>query len=277
MLPNCVIIGAMKCGTTSLHSYLNQHPDIFMSSEKELSFFGPQERWSRGVAWYESQFPDCGKTVYGESSTIYAAFPQYTDVPQRMASVIPAAKLVYLVRDPIDRIVSEYRYRYWRRWESRPFREAVTAPGPNTYVDRSSYWMQLERFLACFDASQIHVVDAHALREKRAETLATIFEFLGVAPFDSRSFARNHNESAHHYRRKRAAMTAVSIMDRVLGRELSKAVRRRTPEPLLRRIGTPVPVPQIDDGLHAWLVERLEFDCRRLRAFSGLRFPSWQL
>jgi hypothetical protein len=277
MLPNCVIIGAMKCGTTSLHYYLDLHPDIFMSREKELSFFGREERWSRGVGWYESQFPDHGATVYGESSPVYTAYPEFENVPERMASIIPSAKLVYLVRDPIARIVSEYRFRCSRRWETRTFGEAVMAPGVNTYIDRSSYWMQLERFLPYFDASQIHVVDADALRKERTDTLAALFRFLGVGAFASPSFARTHLESARNYRRKRPAMIAVSMMNRVLGRELSLAVRRRAPELLLKRLGAPVPMPEIDDTLRAWLIERLQPDAQRFRASTGLRFPSWQL
>jgi hypothetical protein len=277
MLPNCVIIGAAKCGTTSLHYYLGQHPDIFMSLEKELFFFAAEERWSRGVAWYESQFPDRGKKVYGEATTHYAAYPQYENVPERMASVIPAAKLIYLVRDPIARIVSEYQYRCWRGLENRPFREAVSAPAPNLYIDRSLYAMQLERFLPHFQESQIHVVDADALRNDRAETLARIFRFLEVADFDSPSFAQLRNETLRHIRPNRPSEVVVSGMNKVLGRQLSRAVRRRVPESFLRRVGVPIPAPRVEDELHVRLIERLQRDTDRLRALTGLRFPGWQL
>ena len=77
MLPDFIIIGAMKCGTTSLHHYLSLHPDISVSRRKELDFFVAEENWARGLAWYESQFPDKGK-VRGEASPKYTFNPRWT-------------------------------------------------------------------------------------------------------------------------------------------------------------------------------------------------------
>ena len=79
MLPNLIVIGAAKCGTTSLHEYLNEHPEISMSSEKELYFFVEEKNLGKGLAWYESQF-DPSAPVRGESSPGYSAFPLYRGV-----------------------------------------------------------------------------------------------------------------------------------------------------------------------------------------------------
>lgn len=103
MRPNLVVIGAAKCGTTSLHEYLNAHPQIAMSREKELDFFVAEKNWSRGLDWYEAQFEDA--PIRGESSVSYAAFPEYQGVPERIVRALPDARVIYLVRDPVERVV----------------------------------------------------------------------------------------------------------------------------------------------------------------------------
>ena len=107
MLPNVLVVGAAKCGTTSLHEYLDRHPEIAMAREKELDFFVEQKNWSRGVDWYERQF--AAAPVRGESSPSYTAYPRYRGVPERIRRIVPDAKLVYLVRDPVERALDVRR------------------------------------------------------------------------------------------------------------------------------------------------------------------------
>src|ERR671915_544163 len=98
MLPNLIVIGAMKSGTTSLHNYLSLHPEIFMTEVKEPSFFTLEGNWWRGREWYEAQFPVAAK-IRGESSPDYTKHPRHAGAPERMHAMIPDAKLVYLLRD----------------------------------------------------------------------------------------------------------------------------------------------------------------------------------
>ncbi|MBW1859762.1 MAG: sulfotransferase domain-containing protein, partial [Deltaproteobacteria bacterium] len=100
-------IGALKCGTTSLHYYLGLHPEISMSREKELYFFVKECNWNKGIDWYRSNFSGESK-IHGESTPIYTAYPVYVGVAERMHGVVPGTKLIYVVRDPIDRLVSHY-------------------------------------------------------------------------------------------------------------------------------------------------------------------------
>src|SRR5579859_6236482 len=106
MLPNLIIIGAPKAGTTSLHRYLELHPQVFMASEKELRYFW-RDDWRERRAWYESRF-DSDAPVRGEATPAYAAYPHRPNVPERMHELVPQAKLVYLVRDPIERLLSHW-------------------------------------------------------------------------------------------------------------------------------------------------------------------------
>src|SRR5919106_4193832 len=98
-LPTFVIIGAQKCGTTALHSYLSRHPEVSMSRPKELDFFVEGANWEKGVDWYRSRFDGAAK-ARGESSPNYTAHPMLAGVPERMAELVPDAKLIFMVRDP---------------------------------------------------------------------------------------------------------------------------------------------------------------------------------
>ena len=103
LLPNFVVIGAMRSGSTSLYKYLQAHPDVFMP-RKEIHFF--DVKWDRGIAWYHTRFEGyAGQTAIGEATPTYLADPVALD---RMAATIPDARLVAVLRDPIDRAYSHY-------------------------------------------------------------------------------------------------------------------------------------------------------------------------
>ena len=110
--PNLFVIGAMKSGTTTLHEYLGSHPEICMSDRKEPGYFVEEYGWSNGVDWYLRQFSGDGKEKYlGESTTDYTKLPRFKGVARRIAEFNPGAKIMYLLRDPIERTISHY---WWR-------------------------------------------------------------------------------------------------------------------------------------------------------------------
>jgi hypothetical protein len=178
-LPNLIVIGAMKSGTSSLHYYLDAHPDIAMARVKELNFFSLDRIWAKGIDWYAKQF-DPGSRIRGESSPSYSKFPHVPAVPERMATIVPDAKLIYLVRDPIDRAVSHYLHVSESGRDDRKLNEALSQFERNPYLDCSSYSMQLDRYLGYFPPSRILVVQSEALKTGREETLRRIFRFLSV-------------------------------------------------------------------------------------------------
>ena len=209
MLPNLIVIGAAKCGTTSLHEYLDEHPQIAMSREKELHFFVDRKNWNRGLAWYEAQF-DASAPVRGESSPGYSAYPLYEGVAERMAATIPEAKLVYLVRDPVERVVSHYTHRTVNWPEMGTLEEALADPHVREWlVTPSRYWLQLEQYLEHFQPEQILVVDSDELRA----SLPRIFELAGVDPsFRSPGFERAHNAGTGRTKRNRAGEAVSTLL-----------------------------------------------------------------
>ncbi len=276
-LPNVIIIGAGKCGTTSLHTYLNLHPAIAMTREKELHFFADPRVWSRGLSWYASQF-DARAAARGEASVKYTAWPKWKGVPARMASVVPQAKLLYIVRDPIERILSAWVHRYADGLECRPVRQALETLEANHYVERSRYHYQLQQYLPFYPPSQIHVVCTEALRDERRAVLADVFRFLGVDPtFDTDRFDRLEHES----RRKRKKGAVARVLQRLgasrPARVLSPATRRRIGYSLYRPFTRSFEHPTLDDRTRERLREHLGPDASRLREFTGLKLAQWSL
>jgi Sulfotransferase family len=189
-LPNLIVIGGLKCGTTSLHHYLNLHPEIAMSRPKELNFFVAELNWELGPDWYAGHF-DGTAAVRGESSPHYTNLPRFAGVAERMRGLLPdAPRLVYIVRDPIDRMLSHYLHNVGGGYESRPLESALTDPG-SAYVTRSRYAMQAEPYLREFGSERLLIVAREELRDERARTMGRVFEFCGVDPaFSSPQFER---------------------------------------------------------------------------------------
>lgn len=178
-LPTFLVIGAMKAGTTSLYHYLAAHPDVYMASVKELDFFVEAANWDRGTDWYRKQFDDArGAAAIGEASTAYAKHPIVPGVPERIASVIPDCRLIYVLRDPIDRIRSHYQHRVAIGTERAPLEKAVV--DDPIYVTCSSYAAQIERYLDRFPREQLLLITSEHLRSDRAATMRRVFRFVGV-------------------------------------------------------------------------------------------------
>ena len=258
-LPNLVIIGAMKCGTTSLHEYLNLHPQICMSRIKEPEFF-IKNNWNKGLDWYRSLFPHPAP-VMGESSSSYTKYPIFTGVPERMASVLPDAKLIYLVRDPVKRIVSQYVHMVSHHGEDQSIEEAVRREG-NEYIPYSKYFFQLSKFLEYYPMERVCVVSFEDLQKDRRKTMRTLFEFLGVDPsFESEHFEEVHHRSADKRRPNRL-------------KQLLRNVRgfHRLNRHMPWLFGSAIERPQLDEALKQRLIEVLHKDIDEFKRVTGRSF-----
>lgn len=204
ILPDFIVIGAMKGGTTSLFRYLNVHPDIgmgCMKSTHELSYFVQEKNYSKGLEWYSSKFP-YGKKVYGEVSTNYTKYPNFKDVPERIYLQVPDVKLIYVVRDPIERILSQYIHLVVSGEETRSLDDAIYDIDDNYYVNWSKYHMQLEQYMKYFSREQLLIIQSHDLRHHRRDTLRQIFSYIGVdIEYYNDIYDREYHRS--HIKRKR--------------------------------------------------------------------------
>ena len=273
-LPNLIVIGAQKCGTSVLHYYLSLHPEVSMSKPKELNFFIEERNWPRGVDWYKAQF-DADARVRGEASPNYTAFPQHQGVPERMASVVPDAKLIYMIRDPLERIAAHWVHNYAKRREKGSLAETLTHPN-TSYVTRSLYAMQLERFLEHYPKEQVLVFQQSELRYKRMETLQRIFEFLEVEPdFDHPRFEQERHQTSGKTRATRLAVRLEKLGRSRRGRMFPAnfwlILDDRLP---LRRT---IKRPDVRASLPEATLEELRADAVRLRELTGRDFSNWKI
>lgn len=273
-LPNLIVIGAQKCGTSVLHYYLSLHPEVSMSKPKELNFFIEERNWPRGLDWYRAQF-DAQANVRGEASPNYTAFPQHEGVPERMHSVVPDAKLIYMVRDPLERIAAHWVHNYAKRREKGTLAETLTHPN-TSYVTRSKYAMQLERFLEHYPKEQVLVFQQSELRHQRMETLRKVFEFVGVDPdFTHPRFEQERHQTSGKTRATRLAVRLEKMGRSRRGRMIPSnfwlVLDDRLP---LRRA---IKRPDVRAALPPATLAELRADGERLRELTGRDFANWKI
>lgn len=179
---NLFLVGAMKCGSSTLHEYLDLHPDITMSLEKEPGYFVPELWGKRKPEEYAQLFPADSESVYfGESSTHYTKIPRFTGVPEKMHAYNPAAKLIYIVRNPYERTVSHY-YHSVRNLagygETRTVFDAVKSDP--VYTAYSDYALQIEPYINLFGRDQIKVVRFEDMLADRTQVVNDVFRWLGL-------------------------------------------------------------------------------------------------
>lgn len=208
LLPDFIIIGFPKAGTTSLYHYLIQHPNVGASTEKELDFFN-FSYW-RGMSWYRTRFPTIfekkkiekitgTKFVVGEASPLYVYHPL---VPQRIKQNLPNVKLIVILRNPIDRAYSHHQQNLRRGWDTMKFEEAIHEDEkrfqymnekflhglrnyekfemPAPVVSIGKYYKFLEKWMETFPKNQFLIIEDIDLEEKLDLTLKKIFNFLEI-------------------------------------------------------------------------------------------------
>jgi len=201
-LPNFIIIGAAKCGTTSLCHHLNQHPQIFISPQKEPRFFAPEfytkhtnglicknsRRESMSLEKYANLFAEIkDEKAIGEASTEYLFYPQ---VPPRIKSTISDVKLIVVLRDPSERAFSAYCYQLRDGCENLSFKQALLEEEKRKrnnwrpgwlYKQAGLYAEQILRYIAIFESYQLKICLHEQLESQPLETLQEIFDFLEVS------------------------------------------------------------------------------------------------
>ena len=275
-LPNLLIIGAAKCGTSALHAYLAHHPQVFMSRQKELQLFNHDD-WRERLPWYREQFAT-DAPVRGESSPAYSMDPWFPDVPRRVREVTPDARIIYLVRDPVPRTVAQYVEHVAIRLEDRGMADALAdyESPTNRYVMASRYAYQLDRWREHFADARILVMDQRDLLTRRGDALREVFAFLGVdAGFTTAAFDRRHNERSTKMRANRFGLWLHERGQLMRARDATRGLPGRLREPLKRAVASPVTTPELDDGLRRELEEHLRADADRLRAYTGRSFDHW--
>ena len=245
---------------------------------KAMKFFWRSD-WRERLDWYESHF-SVPAEVRGEATPAYSAYPVLPDVPRRIASVIPDAKLIYLVRDPIERILSQYaqvRSDGDRRTLDEHLRDWDEPT--NLLVCSSRYATQLHQYLDFFALDQILVVDQHDLAVRRRDVMREVFSFLDVdAEFYSSAYGLEHNQ--------RSNKTELTPLGRVAWERVLHPALRRLPASWSEPIGRPVrqalsrPLPGepvMSNEMRRMLEQHLGLEVKMLRELTNKPFASWSV
>ncbi|MFK7883224.1 MAG: sulfotransferase [Phycisphaerales bacterium] len=265
--PDFVIIGAMKCATSTLHDQLARQSGVFMSTPKEPNFFSDDEQWAQGLCWYGSLFetaqPD---DLCGESSTHYTKLPAYPDTVSRLSAHVPDAKFIYIMRDPIDRLVSQYIHEWSMRNISVPIDEAVRTH--HELLDYSKYSMQIRPWLERFGHAKVLPVFFERLTNRPDAEFDRICRFLGLD--DTRSWykeAEAKNVSSQRTQRS-------PFRDLVLSIPALKTLRRTLlPESVRERIKSRWRMeqrPELSQEARLWVTKQLDSDIRELGQMLGI-------
>ncbi len=292
-LPNLIIIGAPKCATTSMHAYLATHPQIFMTAQKELHYFlnKPWGGWRFGREWYERQF-EAGRdlAVRGESSPGYSIESFTPDVVEKMFPLLPDAKLIYMLRDPLQRAQSHYTEElYNKHIPSDLSLQQILEAGPNgpglvgenfrMIVYTSLYRRQLEFYLRRYPLERIHFVTMEEMKRDLLRVLQSILRFLEV---DQTVLPRNLDKKLNEKSNKRFRVVNPTALVRhlpgyerftaalpnTLKTRYRRAISRELDQDALMRI-----TPDQEERL------RLLFrpDVEALRGVTGRSFDEWSV
>lgn len=270
-LPSFIVIGAMKAGTSSLHTYLALHPKISMPvTRKELDFFNNRTNWEKGVNWYKSNFPE-NDLLKGEASPNYAMYPAYgTDkIPERMFSILPDARLIYILRDPIERILSQVHHQWVDGTETRTIDQIVKdTSDKGHYRDFSRYCLQVERFLKYYPKERIMITTLETLSSNPQEIMSEVFQFLQV---DSDFYHKSFSQVFHASSDKKVAGKFQKNLE-----SMCFLLPQKVALYLQRIFSVSIPKPTLTELQEKILENDLREDVKKLREFTGKDFGEWK-
>jgi hypothetical protein len=267
-LPQLLVLGAPKAGTTSLARWLDDHPDVAVTPKKELNFFSYDGVWTLGLDWYRAQFPGDASTVAVDASPSYLSAPE---APARIRQTIPDARLIAILRDPVDRTYAHYHWLLSWEAESRRFEEVIRTeldgePTPMGCVDASRYAVHLERYAGHFPRTQLLVVDFQQLTERPVETFTDICEFAGLRRVVPESVGTAFNVGGH---------VRSWRLWRWLGNRQGGRSWREQPRGLDRMVFRSGGRPPMTSATRALLREYFAPYDDRLREFLGVEVLPW--
>ena len=181
MLPTFLVIGAAKCGTTTLCARLEEHPDVFVARPREIHYFG-RKTAEKTPAWYRGHFESAsGVPARGEGSTSYTHPDIITEAADQILEEVPGARLIYMVRHPLKRLESDWKMRRREGWAEEDVNDAV-AKRSSSLIRHGKYWSNLAVYRERFPAEQLLVVFLEDMIRDAEGQLRRCLEHVGVDP-----------------------------------------------------------------------------------------------
>lgn len=197
--PNFFVIGAAKCGTTSICDLLGEHPDVFMTTPKEPHFLSRLTRYNELRSWYDSLYEDAqGCAAVGEGSTSYTHPHRIDFIVPRIRTHYPDARLVYVVRHPVRRLESDWKMRL--REKRVPASISRAADKQASLITLGLYWKHITKYRKAFSDDQIRVVFLEDFSDAPEQELAELYRHIGVDPDFVPDNPRRKRNAARNYR-----------------------------------------------------------------------------
>jgi hypothetical protein len=268
-----MIIGAQKCGTTNLAAQLATHPQICFCKVKEPGYFHQTENWQAGLADYHQLYAPAPGQLCGEASTFYTFFPDYRQTHTRLHAYNPKLKLIYIMRNPVERVISNYAHNVVRELEKAPPEVAVFRD--SGYINRSRYGVQLRPYVELFGRDQILPLIFEEYIADQEATLRQVAAFLQIAPtgFSAVETVDQHKSVGEWYIKYAAIrdFAASDFFQRLRGllpMGLRQAVKRR----LSKKLAT---TPTFTPDLRAEIGRLLADDVQAVEALLGRPAMAW--
>lgn len=281
--PELFLIGAQKSGTTFLANLLDEHPGITLSNPKEPGYF--TGNWDKGIEWYSSKFSGPENNILIDASTSYSAgnftktndntryLSHYNDVPEKIHSVSPNAKFIYLLRDPVSRAYSSYWHDVRNGLEKKPFRKAIN---DNSYYLRVGYYAkQIRLYLELFPMENFLILLFEDLKQDPVGTANRCFRFIGLKEHTDLNLGRSKHTS-YSYRGwlniinvwlaksgglKKIISLAKSILPDVAHKPITRLITKE--------------IPRIDENDRKYLVKYYLDKNRELEELTGVSIEKW--
>lgn len=210
MLPNFFVVGAQKAGTTSLHYYLFDHPEIYLPDIKETKFFADPKRYKKGIDAYQSHYFSGwnGEKAVGEIDPDYMYFPGSIERISRHMD-LEKLKFIFLLRNPAERAFSHYQMTFRRGYESLTFEKAIKKEVARihkdwfskmhfSYIDRGYYRRQIQHYLQYVGRSQLFFLTLEELKTSLLESLRKLFFFLDISTdFEPANLRKIYHKGTH--------------------------------------------------------------------------------
>jgi hypothetical protein len=228
-VPSFLVIGAMKCATSTICAYLEDHPDVFCAPGCEPNFFSHDEHYAKGMDWYLDFFADARDEKHvGEGSNAYAARAFHPETAERIARCNPDMKIIFLVRDPVERIVSTWIQTRAHSGDAiPPTVDQAVRDMPKVFLQQSMYDYNLAPYREHFPPENIFVGFVEDMKADRVAFFTSLCAFLGVAPMDPR---RPHQNASSDKTVPSETYTKIN------GLPAAALLKRMTPKPLRQRI-----------------------------------------
>lgn len=270
-----MMIGAQKCGTTSIAAQLAAHPQICFCAEKEPGYFHKTADWRAGLDGYHSLYQPRPGQLLGEASTFYTFFPEFRGTAERLYEYNPALKLIYVMRQPVERIISHYTHNLVREIDTRP-PDAAVLQTPD-YLNRSRYAVQIRPYLELFGPENVLLLLFEEYKSDQIAALHRIAGFLDIdpAPFDGTDTTPQHQSVGQPYLRSEALrnFTHTDVFQKMRGM-VPAAIRQPIRHKLLsNKIEAK---PEFSPGLRRDLWRLLEDDVRTIEEMLGRRLDEWR-